>query len=321
MQVLGDQSVPGFGIRLASAVERRNSAVVVGLDPDPSRLWAGAASSADGLPPARAAALAVADHCRRVLDAVADACVGVKLQSASFERLGADGLTALTTVTRYAQDLGLLVLLDAKRGDIDVSAASYAQALLGGTDTPWGHVPGIGGDAVTVAPYMGRDSIQPFIDVAVARGAGVIVLVRTSNPGAGDLQEHLLEDGDPVWARVARMVAELGAAATAATAGAADPATGPTPLDPVGAVVGATAPERLQRLRELMPRTPFLLPGVGAQGGRVEDLAPAFAPGPGAALVTASRSIVGAAAPGASDPASAARRAAEELRAAAAGLR
>jgi orotidine-5'-phosphate decarboxylase len=315
LQVLGDQSVPGFGIRLASAVQRRNSAVVVGLDPDPSRLWAGAASSADGLPPARAAALAVTDHCRRVLDAVADACVAVKLQSASFERLGADGLTALTTVTGYAQELGLLVLLDAKRGDIDVSAGSYAQALLGGTDTPWGHVPGIGGDAVTVAPYMGRDSIQPFIDVAAARGAGVIVLVRTSNPGAADLQEHPLADGEPVWARVARMVAELGAEATATTGG--DPAA----LAPVGAVVGATAPERLQRLRELMPRTPFLLPGVGAQGGRVEDLAPAFAPGPGAALVTASRSIVGAAAPGSADPASAARRAAEELRAAAAGLR
>jgi orotidine-5'-phosphate decarboxylase len=310
LDVLGDRPTPGFGDRLASAVRRRSSAIAVGLDPDPARLWSGGAPVPSGASPAAAAAFAVTDHCRRVLDAVAPACVAVKLQSASFERLGADGLLALRDVVDHARELGLLVLLDAKRGDIDVSAASYASATLGGTDTPWGRVPGIGADAVTVAPYMGRDSIAPFVDAARETAAGLFVLVRTSNPGAADLQELELRGGEPVWSRVARLVATIGAEARSPGAG---------PIDDVGAVVGATAPERLQRLRELMPRAPFLLPGVGAQGGRVEDLAPAFAPGPGGALVTASRSIVGATA-GEAPPAVAARRAAEALRETANGV-
>ncbi|MCK9249822.1 MAG: orotidine-5'-phosphate decarboxylase [Solirubrobacteraceae bacterium] len=310
MTTADDQS-GSFGGRLASAVGDRRSAVVVGLDPDPGRLWPTSGSAPDpaGLDPARSAALAVVDHCRRVLEATADACVAVKLQSASFERLGAPGVEALATVAAFARDVGLLVIVDAKRGDIDVSAASYAQALLGGAPTPWGHVPGLGADAVTVAPYMGADSVQPFIDAAVPRGAGTFVLVRTSNPGAADLQERPTADGGPVWEHVARLVDALGAAA--------DPGAG---IAPVGAVVGATAPDRILRLRELMPRTPFLLPGVGAQGGRVEDLAPAFAPGPGAALVTASRSIVGAGDGSPARRAAAARAAAEALREQAARL-
>nr|WP_036726366.1 orotidine-5'-phosphate decarboxylase [Patulibacter minatonensis] len=294
---------------MASAVRRRESAIAVGLDPDPARLWRGGESVPSG-DPSVAAASAVTDHCRRVLDATAPACVAVKLQSASFERLGPEGARALRDVAEHARQLDLLVLLDAKRGDIDVSAASYAAASFGGTDTPWGHVPGVGADAVTVAPYMGRDSIRPFLDAGRPLGGGAYVLVRTSNPGAADLQEHELADGEPVWALTARLVAGLGDDGPDAGA----------PVSDVGAVVGATAPDRLLRLRELMPRTPFLLPGVGAQGGRVEDLAPAFAPGPGAALVTASRSIVGAAGDGHEDPATAARRAAEDLRALAQAL-
>ncbi|MGE4427990.1 MAG: orotidine-5'-phosphate decarboxylase [Solirubrobacteraceae bacterium] len=311
MTTADDQS-GSFGDRLASAVDGRRSAVVVGLDPDPERLWpaSGATPTPKGdIGPARVAAIAVADHCRRVLDATADACVAVKLQSASFERLGAPGLDALADVAAHARDAGLLVFVDAKRGDIDVSAASYAQALLGGTSTPWGHVPGLDADAVTVAPYMGGDSIRPFIDEATPRGSGVFVLVRTSNPGAADLQERLMADGTPVWEHVARLVDALGVDAAPDAA-----------LSPVGAVVGATAPERILRLREVMPRTPFLLPGVGAQGGRVEDLAPAFAPGPGAALVTASRSIVGAGGGTADHRAAAARDAAAALREQAARL-
>jgi orotidine-5'-phosphate decarboxylase len=291
-------------------VRRRESAIAVGLDPDPSRLWRGGTTVPVDATPAAAAAFAVADHCRRVLTAVAPACVAVKLQSASFERLGADGVRALHEVAAHARTLDLLVVLDAKRGDIDVSAASYAQAAFGGVQTPWGPVPGVGADAVTVAPYMGGDSIRPFVTAGQETGGGLFVLVRTSNPGAADLQEHPLADGEPVWSRVARTVAALG-----------DEASPDGPVADVGAVVGATAPDRIGRLRELMPRAPFLLPGVGAQGGRVEDLAAAFAPGPGAALVTASRSVVYAAGDGHEDPGPAARRAAEDLRAAAASLR
>lgn len=304
------QSAPHFGDRLASAVRHRNSSIAVGLDPDPMQLWPGADGVAGGASAADAAADAVTTHCRRVLDAVAPACVAVKLQSASFERLGPAGMRSRDLVADHARDLGLLVVLDAKRGDIDVSAEAYAQAAFGGVATPWGPVPGSRSDAITVAPYMGRDSIQPFIDGGRPTGGGTYVLVRTSNPGAANLQEQRGEDGEPFWSLTARIVADLGAAA----------AGSPDGLTPVGAVVGATAPDHLERLRELMPRTPFLLPGVGAQGGRLEDLAAAFAPGPGAALITVSRSIVGAFRQTGGDPADAARRAAESLRAVAGSL-
>jgi orotidine-5'-phosphate decarboxylase len=224
--------------------------------------------------------------------------VAVKPQLACFERLGAPGWRALHNVIEHAQEQGLLVLADAKRGDIDVSAAAYAQALAGQTPTPFGAVPGLGADAYTASPYMGVDSLR----AVRAPGAGVFVLVRTSNPGAVDVEDLATEGGERVWERVARLVDGLGEPG---------PASG---LHDVGAVVGATAPEHLARARELMPRTPFLLPGIGAQGGRVEDLAPAFAAGRAGGLVTASRAIVRAYERDGGEPGDAARREAERLR-------
>jgi orotidine-5'-phosphate decarboxylase len=248
---------------------------------------------------ARRAGAAVAAHCAAVIDAAGPACVAVKPQLACFERLGAPGWRALRATVGHARARGLLVLADAKRGDIDVSAAAYAQALAGSTPTPFGEVDGLGADAYTVSPYMGVDTLRALR----APGAGVFVLVRTSNPGAADLQDLPTADGLRVWEHVARQVHGLGSPA---------PRSG---LHDVGAVVGATAPEHLARARELMPRTPFLLPGVGAQGGRVEDLAPAFAAGRAGGLVTASRSIVAAHEQRGGDPAAAARQEAERLRA------
>ncbi len=255
---------------------------------------------------ARAAA-AVAAHCRAVIDAAGPACVAVKPQLACFERLGAAGWDALAATVAHAHGAGLLVLADGKRGDIDVSAAAYAQALAGSTPTPYGDAPGLGADAFTVNPYMGRDTLTVLAGGARASGAGVFVLVRTSNPGAADVEDLPVAGGGTVWERVAALVASLDE-------------SGDAPLSDVGAVVGATAPEHIGRLRELMPRAPFLLPGVGAQGGRVEDLAPAFAPGRAAGLVTASRSIVAAHEQAGGDPGAAARAEAERLRAAAWGL-
>jgi orotidine-5'-phosphate decarboxylase len=272
----------------------------LGLDPDPARLWpqAEAAAPADGSPAERAA-VAVAAHCAAALDAAGPACVAVKPQLACFERLGAHGWRVLELVVQHAHAQGLLVLADAKRGDIDVSAAAYAQALAGETPTPFGPVAGLGADAYTASPYMGLDSLRSLR----APGAGLFVLVRTSNPGAADVEDLRTDGGERVWERVARLVDGLGAPG---------PASG---LRDVGAVVGATAPEHLARARELMPHTPFLLPGIGAQGGRVEDLAPAFAAGRAGGLVTASRSIVGAHEHHGGEPARAARDEAERLRA------
>jgi orotidine-5'-phosphate decarboxylase len=241
----------------------------------------------------------VAAHCTAAIDAAGPACVAVKPQLACFERLGAPGWRALQTTIDHARAQGLLVLADAKRGDIDVSAAAYAQALAGHTPTPFGTVEGLGADAYTVSAYMGLDTLGALR----APGAGIFVLVRTSNPGAADVEDLVTEGGERVWERVARMVDG---------AGTPGPHSG---LHEVGAVVGATAPEHIARMRELMPRTPFLLPGIGAQGGRVEDLGPAFAPGQAGGLISASRSIVGAYAQQGGEPREAARREAERLRA------
>jgi len=299
-----------FAERLAASVTARESQIVLGLDPDPARLWPDALAQAPSAgSAAQRAADAVRAHCAALIDAAGPACVAVKPQLACFERLGAEGWAALRATVAYARERGLIVLADAKRGDISVSAAAYAQALVGSTPTPFGAVDGLRADAFTANPLLGVDSLVPLVDGARAAGAGVFVLVRTSNPGAADVEDLELaaaEGGGPVWERLAQIVTRLGGPPSAAS-GLAD----------VGAVVGATAPEHVARMRELMPYAPFLLPGIGAQGGRVEDMAPAFAPGRAGGLVSASRSIASAHEATGAVPAVAARAEAERLRAAA----
>jgi len=319
---------PGFGDRLAAAVAARESQIVLGIDPDPARLWpdsredtgvqrerlaialvgtADAARAPSPAPAAAEAAAAVLAHCRALIDAAGPACVAVKPQLACFERLGSAGWLALEAACAHARAQGLLVLADGKRGDVPVTALAYAQALLGRTPSPFGPVDGLGVDAATANPLLGEDALRPLVEGARAAGAGVFVLVRTSNPGAADVMDLRLASGEPLWERLAALARDLGEA----------PGGG---LADVGAVTGATVPEHLARMRELMPRTPFLLPGVGAQGGDVRDLAPAFAPGRAGGLVTASRSIANAYEAEGGEPATAARAEAERLRSVAWGL-
>jgi orotidine-5'-phosphate decarboxylase len=297
----------GFAGRLAARVAARESQIVLGLDPDPSRLWPQAVAAAEGPGPAYQAAAAIAAHCRALIDAAGPACVAVKPQVACFERLGAPGWAALHDVAAHARAAGLLVIADAKRGDIDVTATAYAHGLLTGLDTPFGHVEGLAADALTVNPYLGADALAPFVDAAARADAGLFVLVRTSNPGAADVEDQPLASGGALWEHVAGLVDAAGQALDA----------GDAPLSAIGAVMGATHPEHLAQARRLMPRAPFLLPGIGAQGGRVEDVAPAFAPGRAGGLVTASRSIARAHEGSDQQPATAARTEAERLRAAA----
>jgi orotidine-5'-phosphate decarboxylase len=268
-----------FGDRLAAAVARRETQIVLGLDPDPAKLWPGRES--------------VLDHCRALIDAAGPACVAIKPQLATFERLGPDGWSVLHAVCAHAREAGLLVLADGKRGDVPVTTRAYGEALVGS----------LRADAFTVNPLLGRDSLEPFVEAARTAGAGPFVLVRTSNPGAADFFDLELTDGGPLWERVAALVDSLGSAGSESG------------LSDVGAVTGATVPQHLGRMRELMPRTPFLLPGVGAQGGDVASLGPAFAPGRAGGLVTASRSIANAYVESGADPADAALREAERLRA------
>ncbi len=280
---------------------------MLGLDPDPAALWPSAVegipSSSAGTDAAEASADAVRLHCAAAIDAAGGACVAVKPQMACFERLGAPGWAALAAVADHARAAGLLVLADGKRGDVPVTAAAYAQALVGSTPSPFGEVQGLGADAFTANPLLGRDSLEPLVGAAAQAGAGCFLLVSTSNPGAADIQD-IDAGGAPLHERVAELVAELGAAHA-----------GDCGLSLVGAVAGATRPERLARLRELMPQAIFLMPGVGAQGGSASALAAAFSPHPAAGLVAASRSIVGAHVERGGNPAAAAAAAAEDLRA------
>jgi orotidine-5'-phosphate decarboxylase len=299
---VGERPSEGFADRLAALVEERRSQIVLGLDPDPSALW----PDAVGADPAQAApeevaeltGAAVARHCRMAIEAAGPACVAVKPQLACFERLGAPGWAALAHTVEAAHDAGLLVIADGKRGDVPVTAKAYAQALVGETPGPYGPVKGLQADAFTANPLLGRDALEPLLSA----GAGCFILVRTSNPGAAEIQDE--PHDNPLHERLARMVDELGN-------------TGASGLSDVGAVTGATRPDLLQRLRDLMPRAIFLLPGVGAQGGSVRDLAPAFEKHPAGGLIASSRSIVGAHAQRGGDPAQAAAEAAEELRKAA----
>jgi len=315
-----------FGDRLSAAVAERESQVVLGIDPDPALLWPAAL---EGLAESRArlvmaladversvaldygqggraarleAAAGVLAHCHDLVDAAGPACVAVKPQLACFERLGFPGWLALEATVVHARNQGLLVIADAKRGDVPGSAYAYAQAVFGGIGTPHGDSQGLGADAVTLNPLLGRDSLAPFVEAAGALGTGVFVLVRSSNQGAGDLFDAELAAGGALWELIARLVSAAGAPGH------------DSGLAHVGAVCGATAPQHLARMRELMPHSPFLLPGIGAQGGAVADLAPAFAPGRAGGLVSASRSIAGAHETGTAGPAEAARAAAERLR-------
>ena len=274
----------------AAAVAARESQIVLGLDPDPANLWPAAVRAAEratGSAAERAGA-AVLEQCRLLIDAAGPACVATKPQLACFERLGAAGWAALERTVELSHDAGLLVIADGKRGDVPVTAAAYAQALAGVTPTVAGEVSGLRADAFTANPLLGADALAPLI----ATGATVFILVRTSNPGAADVQDLAMADGRPLWEHLAALADRLG----------------------TGAVLGATAPGHLARARELMPRATLLLPGIGAQGGRVEELAPAFAPGPAGGLVAAARSIAGAYERRGGDPAGAAREEAERLR-------
>ena len=288
---------------------------MLGLDPDPARLWPRALELADAAPrradgdgPPERAGRAVAAHCRLLLDAAGEACVAVKPQVACFERLGAPGWAALAEVIADARDRGLIVIADAKRGDIDISARAYGQAFFGGTPSPFGTLPGLGADLLTASPLLGRDSLAALLEEARAAGGGLLVLVRTSNPGARDVQDRpLATGGGSVSDALAELVDELGR-----------PGIGAAGLSDVGAVVGATAAEHLSRLRARMGTAIMLLPGVGAQGASGAGLEPAFAPGPAGGLVSASRAIVYASetATGAAarDPAAAAGAEARRLR-------
>ncbi|WP_428386340.1 orotidine-5'-phosphate decarboxylase [Mucisphaera sp.] len=252
-----------FADRLQKAIDVCGAPVCVGLDPVLERLPVTAEEPL----------AAIETFCEGVLEAVAGVVPVVKFQSACFERYGWRGVRLLESLLVRGRERGVLSINDAKRGDIAISASHYAEALLGQADSA---------DALTINGYLGQDSIEPFVEVAKREGAGLFVLVRTSNPGGDALQATTLAGGGTVASCLAEIVRACGA-------GLLGDQTG---LSCVGAVVGATKADEAERLRAVMPEQIFLLPGFGAQGGDAKGLR-RFATAEGRGLlVTASRSVI-----------------------------
>lgn len=258
-----------FADRLIEGVRRLNTPLCVGLDPFPARIPALFGDARDD-------ASAVLRFGEAIIDIAARYAAVLKPQLGLFEPYGPDGFAAARALSGYARDKGMLVLLDAKRGDIGTTAEGYARASLG-------PAPGFDADCVTVNPYLGRDSLEPFFAAAEAAGKGVATLVRTSNPGARDLQD-LDAGGAPLWRRTAEMLAGF----TARLEGSCG-------WSGAMAVAGATYPEEARALRAALPKSLFLVPGYGAQGASAADAAAGFvaaAHGREGGVISSSRAVL-----------------------------
>lgn len=269
--------MPHFGDRLVEAVRRTKTPTLVGIDPRLSNLPAPVKPSGENPSPEDIADSYLA-FAKGIIDVVAPLVPAVKPQSAFFEQLGPAGVRVLGEVVQYAQKNGLLVIMDAKRNDIGSTATAYAHAYLGER----GSNP-LASDCLTVSPYLGQDSIEPFLDTGHPNGNGIFVLVKTSNPGGGLFQD-LLADGQTIYNHVANLVNDL--------SNSHRDTESDHPYGPVGAVVGATYPEQLVELRERMPNTFFLVPGFGAQGGGAADVKGAFDSEGIGAIINSSRGII-----------------------------
>lgn len=264
-----------YADRLDAAIARLKNPCLVGLDPHVDALPEEFAVVRDPSAPRAAKAEACATFLKGIIEVAAGRVPAVKPQSAFFEMYGADGAKAWEEVVAAARSAGLLVIGDVKRGDIDSTAKAYAKAFLEGSSP---EDQGSTCDAITINPYLGADSVQPFLETCSRTGTGVYVLVRTSNKHSALFQDH----GTPLLhEKVALHVAEWGRQVM-----------GTCGLSSIGAVVGATHPAELARLRSMMPTTPLLIPGYGAQGAGAKDVVGGFLPGGRGALVNSSRGIL-----------------------------
>ncbi|MEM6688247.1 MAG: orotidine-5'-phosphate decarboxylase [Planctomycetota bacterium] len=244
---------PSFATRLSQHIQATGSTICVGLDPRPNRLPQPIADSVKAGQPDSIAA-AYEKFCIEIIDVAVGRVACVKPQAAFFEQLGPQGMIALGNIISHARKRDLLVILDGKRNDIGSTASAYAAAYLG-SSSAWG------ADSLTVSPYLGRDSLDPFVDASIESNAGIFVLVKTSNPGGGYLQDQQVQGGETVYQRVADLIEELNG-----------PHVDSFGYGPVGAVVGATYPEHIAELRARMPSSYLLIPGFGAQGGDARAL-------------------------------------------------
>jgi orotidine-5'-phosphate decarboxylase len=271
-----------FADRLLLEIEKKGTPLVVGLDPVFESLPAAIKEDSNFNDPndAQAASDALLEFCTKVLKVVSPHVAAVKINSAFFESYLEPGLEAYHAVIQEAAASGVLVIGDVKRGDIGNTAKHYAQASL--ADPQFDGVDDlVGPDAVTINSYMGGDTAEPFITVAREYGKGLFALVRTSNPGAAAIQDMKLENGEPLYLHVGKLVAKWG-----------EKDIGKRGYSLLGAVVGATNAQQLADLRAALPSVLFLVPGLGAQGGTASDAAKAFKSDGTGAIINSSRGII-----------------------------
>ena len=294
--------------RLLEKIAKLQNPTVAGLDPKLSYLpdFLKESSFAKYGKTLEGAADALFAFNKGLIDALCDIVPAVKPQAAYYEMLGWQGVRALTETIRYAQSKGMYVITDGKRNDIGATMEAYAAAHLGVTDIEGETAEAFGADALTVNGYLGSDGINPLLSVCGERDKGIFVLVKTSNPSSGELQDRVLDSGETIYRTVGNMCESWG-----------EKLPGKYGYSGVGAVVGATYPAQLGELRNALPHTFFLVPGYGAQGGGAADVAPGFDENGLGAVVNSSRGIMCAwqkeqCAP--EDYAKAARREAERMR-------
>lgn len=271
-----------FADRLISKMFEKKSVVCVGLDPNidnipkeiTDQVYESYATDA-------ATGEAITEFNKGIIEAIKDIAVAVKPQAAYYEKFGSQGWRALERTVEYAKSRGLLVILDAKRNDIDETCKNYAAhlgivKLVGGLEKSILDV-----DAMTVNGYLGSDGIMPFVNACKENGKGIFVLVKTSNKSSGELQDLKLANGDEVYKAVAKLVEKWG-----------EGTEGEKGYRSVGAVVGATYPTQAEELRPIMPKSIILVPGYGAQGGAASDTLPNFNKDGLGAIVNNARGII-----------------------------
>lgn len=267
--------------KLIRRIKETNNPTVIGIDPKydmvPDSIKSKYDKTLEGM------AEACTEFNKALIDSTYDIIPAVKLQLAYFEKLGVAGIKSFKETCKYAKEKGMITMADAKRGDIGSTCSAYSSAYIGRVDTIDGEEAVFDADFITLNPYMGTDSVAPFIEDCKKYNKGAFIIVKTSNKSSGELQDLKLENGKTVYEEVATLVEKWG-----------EPLRGEYGYSSISAVVGATYPEQLKQLRELAVHTFFLIPGYGAQGGKAEDIALGFDNNGIGGIINATRSLMGA---------------------------
>ena len=265
--------------KLINKIKETNNPTVIGLDPRyemlPNCIKEKYPQTLEG------ASEAIIEFNKNLIDNVCDIIPAVKVQIAFYEMYGIEGLKAFKETCQYAKQKGMVVMVDCKRGDIGSTAQGYSNAFLGRTQIGEKELPIFDVDFITVNPYMGTDCVKPFVEDCKKYNKGIFVLVKTSNPSSGELQDRKVENGEEIYTEVAQLVEKWG-----------EDLRGENGYSSVAAVVGATYPEQLSQIRKKAPHTYFLIPGYGAQGGKAEDIALGFDENGLGGIINASRSLM-----------------------------